>query len=90
MAKKRARRRAEPKPEPERFRSRILGLESMRASEIDRHPKNWRQHSEGQRAVLTEILGSIGIAGALVVYRSETTGRWTLAEVDGGAAGRQL
>jgi hypothetical protein len=41
------------------FHNRIVELRRVRASELRRHPKNWRQHPEGQRSALTELLTEI-------------------------------
>jgi hypothetical protein len=46
------------------FRNRIVELRRVRASELRRNPKNWRQHPEGQRSALTELLGTVGFVGA--------------------------
>jgi hypothetical protein len=36
----------------------------MKASELRRNPRNWRQHPEGQRSALMQLLGSVGFVGA--------------------------
>lgn len=46
------------------FRNRIVELRRVKASELRRNPKNWRQHPEGQRSALAELLGTVGFVGA--------------------------
>jgi hypothetical protein len=46
------------------FRNRIVELRRVRASELRRNPRNWRQHPEGQRSALSELLGTVGFVGA--------------------------
>jgi hypothetical protein len=46
------------------FRNRIVELRYIRASELKRNPRNWRQHPEGQRSALTELLATVGFVGA--------------------------
>src|SRR4051812_260727 len=46
------------------FRNRIVELRRVRGAELKRNPKNWRQHPEGQRSALTELLASVGFVGA--------------------------
>src|SRR4051812_31847579 len=53
------------------FRNRILGLEVVPATDIADHPKNWRLHPEKQRSALLAALDTIGIADAVLAYRSE-------------------
>lgn len=86
MAKKigRTRRAAPRKPaaprELGRHRNRILGLDYMTAASLERHPKNWRQHTEGQRAVMENIWSRVGIAGTLLIYKSEQSGNWRIID----------
>ncbi len=49
-----------------RFRTRVVGLRSVKASDLKRHPRNWRRHPPFQRKALDEILTRIGFAGALI------------------------
>jgi len=71
----------------------LAGLGELRVVE-SRHlaPRvaRWLQKAGRSNLYLLTVGLDPAVADALVVYRSETTGRWTLAEVDGGAAGRQL
>jgi hypothetical protein len=62
------------------MRNRIVGLEQVRAAELDEHPLNFRQHPTEQREMLKDVLERIGIAGAALAYRSEATGRLTLID----------
>jgi len=48
------------------FRNRIVELRRVRASDLRRNPKNWRQHPEGQRSALLEMLGTVGFVGAAI------------------------
>jgi DNA modification methylase len=47
-------------------RNRVLGLVSVRASDLVPHPRNWRAHPEKQAAALRGILAEIGYADALL------------------------
>ncbi len=38
------------------FRSRVVGLRYVRASELNPNPKNWRRHPSFQRKALDELL----------------------------------
>jgi hypothetical protein len=62
------------------MRNRIVSFEWVSPADLDDHPLNWRQHPNTQRAVLREALDKIGIAGALLVYRSQKTGRLTIVD----------
>jgi hypothetical protein len=55
----------------EGFRNRIVGLEVVPASELAQHPQNWRLHPERQRSAMLSALETIGIADAVLAYRSE-------------------
>jgi hypothetical protein len=46
------------------FRNRIVELRRVPASELRRNPRNWRQHPDGQRSALTELLATVGFVGA--------------------------
>ena len=48
------------------FRNRIVELRRVKASDLRRNPKNWRQHPEGQRSALLEMLGTVGFVGAAI------------------------
>ena len=54
-----------------RFRNRIVSLEHVSASELSVHPKNWRLHPEKQRSALIAAMETIGVADAVIAYRSE-------------------
>jgi hypothetical protein len=50
-----------------------LRLEWVDPTTLTPNPKNWRRHPEPQRAALSDVLGEVGWAGALLW--NETTGR---------------
>jgi len=52
------------------WRNRIIGLENHKPGEIADHPLQWRTHSAHQQSALRGVLEEVGIAGALLVYRS--------------------
>jgi hypothetical protein len=52
------------------FRDRIVGLERHPASALRGHDGNWRTHPQFQQDALAGVLREVGIAGALLVYRS--------------------
>lgn len=56
------------------YRNRIAGLEYVDAAELVAHEKNWRRHPENQTSALRGILNEVGIADALIAYRSERNG----------------
>lgn len=46
----------------------------MRGSDLESHIGNWREHPIGQAQVLAGVLKEIGIADALLAWRSERNG----------------
>ena len=63
------------------FRNRIVGLETIPAGDLLEHPKNWRVHPEKQRSALLAALDTIGIADAVLAYKSERNdGKLTLID----------
>ena len=46
------------------YRNRIVELRRVRGADLKRNPNNWRQHGEGQRSALTELLATVGYVGA--------------------------
>ena len=52
------------------WRDRVVGLEYRKPGEIADHPYQWRTHPREQAAALRGVLDEVGIAGALLVYRS--------------------
>jgi hypothetical protein len=46
------------------------------------HPGNWREHPAAQAEALKGVLAEVGIAGALLAYRSERQGG-ALVVIDG-------
>lgn len=53
------------------LRNRITGLEYVESTELHEHPKNWRRHTSEQRDALQTIMEQVGIAGAVLAYRSK-------------------
>jgi len=64
------------------YRNRIVGLEYVSARDIESHPGNWRDHPKPQVEALRGILAEIGIADAILAYRSERAGG-KLVTIDG-------
>lgn len=62
------------------FKTRIKRFEYRRANELIPHAKNFRGHSQEQRAVMSGILQEVGFAGA-VLTREDDNGR--LYTIDG-------
>lgn len=56
------------------IRNRIVELRYIKAGEIKDHPAQWRKHTDPQRRALQGVLRDIGIADALLVWRSEREG----------------
>ena len=61
------------------IRNRIKELRLVRASELKRNPKNWRQHPPEQQQALQGILEEVGYADALLV-RETTDGELELID----------
>ena len=64
------------------YRNRIRALEYVNSSDLTPHPGNWREHPAAQAAALKGVLNEVGIAGALLAYRSERQGG-ALVVIDG-------
>jgi len=64
------------------FKNRIVGLEYVPAGELSVHPKNWRLHPERQRSALMAAFETIGVADAVLAYRSDRNGG-ALTLIDG-------
>lgn len=64
------------------YRNRIIGLEYVNARDLESHPGNWRDHPKPQVEALRGVLAEVGIAGALLAYRSERAGG-KLVTIDG-------
>ncbi len=62
------------------MRNRIVSFEYVSPSDLDGHPQNWRTHPNTQRSALQEVLDRVGVADALLVYRSQATGRLTIVD----------
>ncbi len=64
------------------YRNRIKALEYVNAADLTAHNGNWRAHPAAQAAALKGVLAEVGIAGALLAYRSERQGG-ALVVIDG-------
>jgi len=49
-----------------KLRTRVKELRMVRASDLRRNPKNWRDHPENQRSALHAIFDTIGFSGAII------------------------
>ncbi|MEX0991326.1 MAG: DNA modification methylase [Actinomycetota bacterium] len=56
------------------IKNRVLELRWVKASELRPNPKNWRTHSKHQAEALDEVLGRLGIVGAMIVRLDPTGG----------------
>ena len=64
------------------YRNRIKALEYVNAADLTAHNGNWRAHPAAQAEALKGVLAEVGIAGALLAYRSERQGG-ALVVIDG-------
>ena len=64
------------------IRNRIKALEYIHTRDLVAHPGNWREHPKAQADALLGVLKEVGIAGALLAYRSERQGG-ALVVIDG-------
>jgi len=62
------------KQKPTDYRNRIKALEYVNSADLAAHPGNWRDHPAAQAEALKGVLSEVGIAGALLAYRSERQG----------------
>ena len=70
------------KQKPTDYRNRIKALEYVNSADLAAHPGNWREHPAAQAEALKGVLAEVGIAGALLAYRSERQGG-ALVVIDG-------
>jgi hypothetical protein len=70
------------KQKPTDYRNRIKALEYVNSADLTAHPGNWREHPAAQAEALKGVLSEVGIAGALLAYRSERQGG-ALVVIDG-------
>ena len=70
------------KQKPADYRNRIKALEYVDAADLTAHPGNWRDHPAAQAEAMRGVLKEVGIAGALLAYRSERQGG-ALVVIDG-------
>ena len=64
------------------YRNRVLAIEYHDARSLEPHPGNWRNHGKAQADALKGVLAEVGIAGAILAYRSERNGG-KLTVIDG-------
>lgn len=64
------------------WRNRVTGLEYHVAGDIQDHPHQWRTHPKAQADALRDVLADVGVAGAMLVYRSTRAGG-ALVRIDG-------
>ena len=60
----------EPEAAEPKIKSRIKELRYVKASDLHRHPQNWRIHPENQESWMRDLLGRVGWADALVCAES--------------------
>jgi hypothetical protein len=70
------------KQKPTDYRNRIKALEYVNSADLVAHPGNWREHPQAQADAMRGVLAEVGIAGALLAYRSERQGG-ALVVIDG-------
>ncbi len=62
-------------------RDRVVELVRVRADEIVENDRNYRSHPAEQREALAELIGRLGVASALLAYKSErNNGKLTLID----------
>ena len=64
------------------WRNRVTALEYHVAGDIQDHPHQWRTHPKAQSDALRGVLEEVGVAGAMLVYRSARAGG-ALVRIDG-------
>lgn len=64
------------------YQNRIINLELHDARDLTPHAGNWRNHGKAQVEALRGVLSEVGIAGAILAYRSERNGG-KLTVIDG-------
>jgi DNA methylase len=62
------------------WRDRIVRLDRIPAAQLTAHGSNWRVHPQTQQAMLGQLLGTVGMAGALLVYDSVQHGGLTILD----------
>jgi DNA modification methylase len=63
----------ESKPNPAPWRNRIVGYGEEAPSQLVAHDKNWRIHTDAQRAALGGVLREVGVVQNVIINR--TTGK---------------
>lgn len=75
------RRKPAPTVEKISWRNRIKEIKLLPASAVDANPRNWRTHSDDQRAAFRAIMDQVGFAGVELAYHSKRNGgRLTLID----------
>ncbi len=62
------------------IRDRIVELRRVRAGDLRENPRNWRRHPERQRRALSDLLGEVGFADAILTHE---LGDGSLEIIDG-------
>lgn len=62
------------------MKNRILSFKWVAPSTLEDHPQNWRVHNENQKAAMQAVLDSIGVADAILVYKSQASGKMTIVD----------
>lgn len=70
-----------------KIRDRIKEFKRVKASELEPNPLNWRTHSNDQRDAMKGLLAEIGIAGAVIAYKTQAG---DLRLIDGHLRAEQL
>ena len=52
------------------MRDRVVELLKLKPRQLRAHPRNWRQHSEAQRAAWQALRDEVGFAGAILARRA--------------------
>lgn len=58
-------------PTPGKFRDRNIGMEQVRVGDLVEHPKNFRVHSDDQKAVFGQLVQELGFFGTPDVFRNK-------------------
>ena len=59
------------RPKPQQIRDRIVELRRVSGRELKANARNWRTHSDSQRAALEAVMQQVGFAGAILAFEEE-------------------
>ena len=62
------------------LKNRITDLIYVDAADLVVHPNNWRGHNRLQADALRGVLAEVGIADALLAYKSQNSGKLTIVD----------